>query len=85
MKIVLHVDRLVLEGIAQAPGEAERVRTALTRELTQLLRVQPPAALLRAAQNRPALGAPALDARDTRAPAPAGRAIARSVHRSLGG
>ncbi|HEX4381432.1 MAG TPA: hypothetical protein VH083_00705 [Myxococcales bacterium] len=78
-RIVIHVDRLVLDGMGQL--DRGRVGAGLTRELTRLLRARAPGALS---------GAARIDAGTVRLPAQAsahgtGGAIARAVHGALKG
>lgn len=41
MRIVVDIERLVLEGLGARPGEAARIRQALERELVKTLRAWP--------------------------------------------
>jgi hypothetical protein len=82
VRIELHVDRLVLDGIDLGPGDAPRVRAAVERELTRLL----------GAQRTPFAGgatahAAAPEIRPVRGERPetTGSRIASSVHAAIAG
>jgi hypothetical protein len=82
MKIVLHIDRLVLDGPGFGPGEPQRIAAALRTELTRLLGQDPirphaGVALPRLASS-PAVLEPGLPADRV------GSRIAASLHGSLG-
>jgi hypothetical protein len=84
MKVVLHIERLVLEGDAFRKMDAKRVGAAVEAELAGLLRKQGLA-------NAPALGGaiPLLSAPSLRIKAGVrentfGTQVARAVHSSIG-
>jgi|HubBroStandDraft_1064217.scaffolds.fasta_scaffold69663_2 hypothetical protein len=83
MKLVVSIDRLVLDGLAATPREAARIRASMETELARLLSAEPPGRL-RAGGAVPSLPAPALPATAARSPETLGAQIARSVHAGLG-
>lgn len=74
MRIVVHIDRLILDGVA--PAELPRLQAALERELTAALLQGPPLGR-DAAGGAPANHAP-IDV--SRGPERVGEAIARAAH-----
>ena len=78
----IHIDRLVLNGVALDPRDARRFQVAFERELALLLanRHHGPG-LGGGALDR--LGAPPLPARASSSAAELGRHTARSVHHSM--
>jgi hypothetical protein len=85
MKVIVHIDRLVLDGLAAEAAHPARVEAALVRELTRLL-AQPHGSqtTVFAGGAIPLLRAP--DIRMTRGEAPeaTGVHIAASLYRGLG-
>lgn len=82
MKVLLHIERLVLDGLDLPHGHPARLRSALEGELARLMRVP---------QRRPLEGGamPQLRMSDvaTRrgdSPEAIGKRVARAVHRGLG-
>ena len=61
MKIVLDIERLVLDGIAATPAEAARIRAAVERELTRLLGAAAPPPRLTSGGAVESMRAPHLD------------------------
>ena len=85
MRVVLEIERLVLEGLPLTPAEAGRLRTAAEGELSRLFGAGPvPARLLRGGAV-PSLVAPALDLAPRSKPEAVGIGIARAVHSALVG
>jgi hypothetical protein len=82
MKIVLHIERLVLDGLAVAPTDRPRIAAAMEAEFTRLLRDAPVPATSGAT---PRLAAPSVMLAPGMAPEPMGRAIAASAHAGLRG
>jgi hypothetical protein len=83
MKLVVHIDRLVLDGLAAGAGEPQRLREALEGELARLLR---DAGTLPARTGAvPLVRAPAARLAPGATPEAAGALVARAVHRGLGG
>ncbi len=79
--VAVHIERLVLDGLPLAAGQAAQLQRAMTRELTRLLRQE--AGRVGTAGDMPAVVAPAITWSTPFRPAEVGRQIARSVHRSL--
>ncbi|MFE2725539.1 hypothetical protein [Kitasatospora sp. NPDC059327] len=81
MRIELHIERLVLDGVGADPGA---FRAALHAELTRLAAAAPAGAWGESRGVR-GLAAPdaAPDARGGHRPAALGAAVARSVHRAV--
>ena len=82
MKVVVHIDRLVLDGLAAGPGEAARVRCALERELGRQLRE---AGGVRAGSGgaSPSLVFPRTSVPRQGTPEDIGRQVARTLRRGL--
>jgi hypothetical protein len=85
MKIVVHIDRLVLDGLATSPAEAALIRTATQAELTRLLATGSVPARLRHGGAVPSVAVPVSDRATTGTPQAIGTHIARAVHGGLGG
>ena len=83
MKIVVHIDRLVLEGVAIAPGDPRRIAAAVEAEFARLLRHAP--ATAGSAGATPRLTAPPVILAPGMAAEPMGRAIATAAHAGLRG
>lgn len=83
--ISLHIERLVLEGVALGPGQERLVRAAAEAELARLLGAGGLAAGLRAGGALAGLPAGALRVEAAGGPAELGRQIARSVYGGIGG
>jgi len=83
MKIVLGVERLVLDGFALERRDVEAVRAAVTLELTRLLGNGALPHGLAAGSNQLSVAAPPIRIDAARAPVQLGRDIAASVHRGL--
>jgi hypothetical protein len=84
MKIVLHIDRLVLDGLPVTGADGPRLRRALTRELTRLLADGGVAHGLSGGTALPRLGAPRLTYAGRERPDALGRKIAQSVYAGIG-
>ncbi len=84
MRVVVHIDRLVLEGMAVTPAEAARSGAAAQAELTRLLANGKLPAGLRSGAGPERLVAPGLTLAQGGGPERLGRQIARSVHAGLG-
>jgi hypothetical protein len=84
MKIILHIERLVLDGLAVTSMEGAQVRAAVEHELAAMLSRGGLSHALRQGGAVPRVGAPqiALGARPR--PGEIGRKIAQSVHHSIG-
>jgi hypothetical protein len=83
MRIDLHIERLVLDGLAVTAADAQRVRTAMEDEVTRLLaEALNPAFATGGAV--PRIAAPQISLGPRERPDGIGRAVARSVHRGIG-
>jgi hypothetical protein len=83
MKVVVHIERLVLEGLPVSYAQGAQVRVALARELSAML-AGGLAPELRAGCALPQVSVPQMAFAATDPPAAIGRAIARSVHGRIG-
>ncbi|WP_158892905.1 hypothetical protein [Amycolatopsis anabasis] len=83
MRIELAIDRVVLDGVGLAPGQARAVREALHAELARRITATP-GSWQRSRRER-LLGAPALRFDPASGPAALGRSLARSIHCGLTG
>jgi len=83
MRIVLDIERLVLEGLAVPAVEAGRIRNAAERELAKLLDAGPIPALLLSGGAMPSLAAPPLELAPRGSPEAIGTEIAQAVHGGL--
>ncbi len=79
MTIELHIDRLVLDGVA-APHQARAIRDAVHAELARLLTAAPASAWRDSARIR---RIPAPDVHTGHSPTALGTSIARSVHSAV--
>lgn len=82
MRVVLEIERLVLEDPALLPHERELFGRALQDELERRLRESASASGWRPPAARDRLAA-AIDPGETTAPEAFGRAVARSLHQAL--
>lgn len=82
--IMLHIDRLVLDGLALQPVEAARLRAALESELSRLLSAGGLGSAWQSGGAVPELHAAAVEA-GTLDPILLGKQIARSLYAGLGG
>jgi hypothetical protein len=80
MKIVLHIERLVLEGLADGTVSRRDLPEVVQAELVRLLTVAPVKPASAVWREAPA----AAPRGDHGAPAGVGQAIARAVHGALG-
>ena len=83
MNINLHIDRLILEGLAIEPGQKRSVQTALQAELTELLAASGISPTLAGGGALPETRVPAVHLVDQHSPTQLGTQIARSVHQGL--
>jgi hypothetical protein len=79
MNITMHIERVVLEGLAVAPAGEPALRAAIETELARLLAAGERGAGW-APLATPRLAAPPLRLPEAGAPGPLGVAIARAVH-----
>jgi len=84
MRIVVNIERVVLEGLPVTAAEAARIRVAAEGELQRLFAVGEVPARLRSSWATPGLAAPALTIASGAAPEAIGMQIARCVHAGLG-
>ena len=80
MNVRLHIERLVLDGLPLAPGQAPLVQAAVETELARLLATGGVAPGLSGLGAVPALRADGLQIAPGAAPAGIGRQIARAVY-----
>jgi hypothetical protein len=85
MRIVLDIERLILEGLPVTAAEARRMRTVAEGELSRLLGAGPIAARLLGGGAMPSLAAPPLRLAPRGTPEAIGIGIAQAVHRGLSG
>jgi hypothetical protein len=83
MKINVHIERLVLEGLAVRSHDSPRVNSALTRELERLIGAHGAFSALRSGGAVPALRADTLRMERCGSPVRLGTEIARAVHGGL--
>jgi hypothetical protein len=84
MNIVLHIDRIVMDGLPVCRAQVPALRAALEGELIRLLGTAT-SERLGGSRSVERLAAPALSYGPELRPAQLGRQVARSVHGSLGG
>ena len=84
MNITLHIERLVLDGIAVSHAQRPLLQAAVEAELARLLAEGGLASGLRDGVQVPALGAQAIQITQPGEPAVLGTQIAQSVYSSLG-
>ncbi|MGH6871399.1 MAG: hypothetical protein ACREHE_07830 [Rhizomicrobium sp.] len=84
MKIALHIETLVLDGLSGGPGYGARVGAAVTRELETLIRNGGLPAGATSGGARPGAPAPQIRLSTGASPRTAGQKIAGSVYRGIG-
>ena len=84
MKVHVHIERLVLEGLPVSTHDGARVGGAVEAELGRLLRTRGMAAHLRGGGAVPSLQAGTLAWDRGTSPATLGTRIGRSVYRGMG-
>jgi len=84
MKITFHIERLVLDGLPVSRAQGHIVRTAVERELTQLLATRNFPHELRTGGAIPALRGGSIQVERRSQPAAVGKQIAGAVHRGMG-
>ena len=84
MRIEVHIQRLVLEGLPVSSAEGARVRAAVANELARMLALGGLAHQLRGGGAVPRVAAPHFDLALRERPDAIGRHIARSVHAGIG-
>ncbi len=83
MNINLHIDRIILEGLAIAPGQKRSVQIALQAQLAELIAGSGISHSLAEGGSIPEATVPALHLLDQHNPTQLGTQIARSVHQGL--
>lgn len=83
--IVLHIERLVLDGIPLAHGDARALHAAVEQELSRLLATGAIAPALLAGGAVPRVTAPSIALPSAGSATVLGERIARAVHGGLGG
>jgi hypothetical protein len=84
VKVNVHIEKLVLEGIALPRAQSDRVGTAFEQELTRLLAAGGLAREVRSGFAVPSLRGGSVGIDQGSRPDNLGRAIARSVHGKIG-
>jgi hypothetical protein len=84
MRIVLHIDRLVLDGLPVTGAESPRLRRALARELSRLLASGGVAPSLSGGTALPQVAAARLTTTGREKPDALGRKIAHAVYAGIG-
>ena len=82
MKIVLRVDRLVLDGIEVTPGSAPRIRAAVERELSRLFANSQSAVRFESGALA-RIAAPDIRVTRSEPPVSVGRSVGAAVHAGL--
>lgn len=82
MKIELHIERLVLDGVSSDAAQAKRIGAAVTRELERLFRAGGLGAHLATGGAMSSLAAPQIRLAPRERPEAVGRKIAGAVHAS---
>ena len=85
MRIEVHIERLVLEGLPVTPGERPRVRAAVEAELARLLSTGGLNREIATGGAVPRIDAPQINLAARAQPDAIGRAVARSVHSGIRG
>jgi hypothetical protein len=84
MRIKVHIERVVLEGLPVGSHDSQRVQQALTAELERLIRAREIPGDLRSGGAVPSVQGVELRLPTHTSPGELGRQIARSVHEGLG-
>lgn len=84
MKIVVHIDRLTLEGLPLASAQSPRLRRAIERELSRLLSRGGIATTLSRGGALPRIDAPSICFGARERPDALGRSIAGAVYGGIG-
>lgn len=84
MKIILHIERLVLDGLPVSRAQGHIVRSAVERELTQLFTTRNFPHELRAGGAIPALRGGNIRLEKRAQPAAVGKQIAGAVYHGIG-
>ncbi|WP_321930944.1 hypothetical protein [Paraburkholderia guartelaensis] len=84
MKIRLHIERLVVDGLPMAAADGPLLRAAIEAELTRLLVQQAPGDSWRVGTAVPRVRAESIRVAAQARPVEIGRQVARSVHGAMG-
>jgi len=84
MKIDLHIERLVLDGLPAGSAQGPAIRAAVQTELARLLGTHGLSAELRSGVALPQIRGGSLDLKTNLKPANLGRAIAQAVFTGVG-
>jgi hypothetical protein len=84
VKIVIHIDRLALEGLPLRSAQSPRLRRVIERELSRLLSSGGIAATLSQGGALPRIDAPHIHFAARERPDALGRRIAGAVYRGIG-
>jgi len=84
MNIVVHIERLILDGLPIGPGQGALVQAAVETELAHLLAESGLMSGVQSGGAVPAVRASAIQLTATSSPAQVGRQIARSVYGGIG-
>jgi hypothetical protein len=85
MNVRLHIDRLVLDGVAVRAGDRARLQAAVEAELTRLVQGGGIAPELARGGGLPSLAAPQITVAPRATAAQLGTSIAGAVYGSIGG
>jgi hypothetical protein len=84
MRINLHIERLILEGLPVTSLQGPQLQAAIEKELTRLLAVHGLSDELRRGTAVPRVRAGAIQIGKDNQPARLGKSIARAVHEGIG-
>jgi hypothetical protein len=84
MRINLHIERLILDGLPIASSQGPKVRAAVEKELTRLLAAHGLSHELRGGAAVPRVRAGAVQFGKESQPASVGQSIAQAVHEGIG-
>ncbi len=84
MRINLHIERLILDGLPLEPGQGRVVKAAVEAELTRMIAGQGISSELMTGGAVPSVSANGIQIAPGAKPAVIGREIARSVYGGLG-
>jgi hypothetical protein len=84
MNIVVHIERLILDGIPLPQQHRPLVQTAMEEELARLLALDGLASDFQQSHVQQRIQAGVLEVKDTDEPAVLGRNIARAVYKGIG-
>jgi len=85
MNVVLHIERLLLDGLPLTAAQGAQVRAAVERELARMLAGGGVADALRGGGAVPQVPAPHIALAPAERPDAIGRHVARALHASIGG